>query len=300
MDSPHRRLRRIAVVVAALLALGGACGGSDDASGPPRGPSTTAVPTPTPVAGSEAGFIAFGDFGGGPAQDDVAVAMERWAAQHRVDALVTTGDNVYDHGEPEHFATQLDEPYAALREERPFWVTLGNHDVSRGFGDQQLDHLGLPDLPYARELPSIQLLFLDGNRPDAEQAEWLEARLREPGPPYRVVVFHQPAYSCGMHGPTAGVMAQWVPVFERHRVALVLAGHDHLYQRFTSKEVTYVVTGGGGRALYQFTEPCEFGDRLETFAEEHHFVAFELREGVLTGSAQAPDGRVLDRFEIRR
>ena len=47
--------------------------------------------------------------------------MERWAAAHRVDALVTTGDNVYERGEPELFAAQLDEPYQELRRSRPPW-----------------------------------------------------------------------------------------------------------------------------------------------------------------------------------
>ncbi|HEV8628510.1 MAG TPA: hypothetical protein VG034_29110, partial [Acidimicrobiia bacterium] len=46
------------------------------------------------------GFVAFGDFGGGPAQGAVAATMLQWVRDgHRVDALVTTGDNVYDFGE---------------------------------------------------------------------------------------------------------------------------------------------------------------------------------------------------------
>jgi hypothetical protein len=39
-----------------------------------------------------------------------------------------------------------------------------------------------------------------------------------------------------------------VPLFERHDVDLVLAGHDPNYQRFAPRHgVTYVVDGGGGR-----------------------------------------------------
>ena len=35
------------------------------------------------------------------------------------------------------------------------------------------------------------------------------------------------------------------------RVALVISGHDHYYERFRSANgVTYVVTGGGGYDLY--------------------------------------------------
>ncbi|MFF9322102.1 metallophosphoesterase family protein [Streptomyces sp. NPDC014735] len=68
------------------------------------------------------------------------------------------------------------------------WITLGNHDVQAGHGPAELRHLGLPSLPYTRQLPGIQLLFLNANRPDAAQARWLETRLSAPGPPVRVVV----------------------------------------------------------------------------------------------------------------
>ena len=160
--------------------------------------------------------------------------MEAWAADHRVDALVTTGDNVYERGEPERFAAQLDQPYRELRRTRPMWATLGNHDVKAGHGAEQLRHLGLPDLPYVKSLPGLQLLFLDANRAHREQASWLDARLSEPGPPLRAAVFHEPAWSCSRHDGSERVERHWVPVLEDHRVALVLTGHDHNYQRFLS------------------------------------------------------------------
>jgi hypothetical protein len=48
------------------------------------------------------GFVAFGDSGGGPAQLPIARAIGRWvAAGHQVDALIPTGDNVYDDGDPQ-------------------------------------------------------------------------------------------------------------------------------------------------------------------------------------------------------
>jgi hypothetical protein len=244
------------------------------------------------------GFVAFGDFGGGEAQHAVAAAIERWvAAGHRVDALVTTGDNVYDDGDPQQFGDQLDKPYRELRRTRPLWVTLGNHDVEGGHGPQQLGYLGLPPLPYAKRLPGVELLFLDANQPDQRQGVWLDRQLRAPGPEFRVVVFHQPAYSCGTeHGSTPAVIRRWVPILERHRVALVLNGHEHDYQRFTSAvDVTYVVTGGGGRQLYPILRSCAGVPTRQAWAVRHHFVAVEVRRGSLSLTAVAEDGSVLDR-----
>ena len=262
-------------------------------------PPVTAATLPPSPPGPVSGFVAFGDFGGGPAQGAVAAAMERWVADgHRVDALVTTGDNVYDFGEPRLFRPYLDEPYRNLRRGgRPLWVTLGNHDVAHGHGAKQLAHLGLPELPYAKELAGVRLFFLDANYPDDDQAEWLDERLATPGPPFSVVVFHQPLYSCGLHGPTPAVVANWKPVIESRQTSLVLTGHDHDYFRFqTVTGVTYIVTGGGGRDLYPATPDC--APELRASAVRHHFTAVEVYPYRMVVSAIGTDGSVFDQVEI--
>jgi 3',5'-cyclic AMP phosphodiesterase CpdA len=306
MTAPRRPLAAAVGLALALVVAGcsdprpgGGAPGGTAATAPTTGPARTAGSAPAEPVRS--GFVAFGDFGGGPAQHDVARAMERWADSHRVDALVTTGDNVYTRGQPERFQAQLDDPYRELRRTRPLWVTLGNHDVKGGHGAEQLRHLGLPALPYAKSLPGVQLLFLDGNRPDQAQADWLERQLAADGPRFRVAVFHQPAWSCSKHDSTEEVVRTWVPVFERHRVALVLTGHDHNYQRFVSdRDVHYVVTGGGGRPLYPL-DRCQDGTPQRVAgAERHHFTAVQVRADSLELTAVADDGSELDRTEIRR
>jgi hypothetical protein len=292
-----------AAVAVAPVAVAGCAGPGTTGPTTPAGPPVTA-PAPTvrdsPAGPVRAGFVAFGDFGGGPAQDEVAQAMGRWAASHRVDALVTTGDNVYERGQPERFEAQLDRPYQELRRNRPLWAALGNHDVSAGHQSEQLRHLGLPDPPFVKTLPGVQLLFLDSNRVDTAQAEWLNERLATPGPSWRVALFHHPTWSCSRHDSDPEVGRLWRPFFERHRVALVLNGHDHNYQRFASGGVTYVVTGGGGRALYPL-DACPAGvpSRLAGVAR-HHFTAVEVRDGSLAVTVVADDDTVLDRTVIRR
>jgi hypothetical protein len=252
--------------------------------------------------GADAGFVAFGDAGTGDAtQQRVADQMGIWAAANRVDALVEAGDDVYPVGDPSLFAATLDAPYANLRTTRPLWVALGNHDVTGGHGAEQLQYLGLPDLPYAKVLPGVQLLFLDANHPDAAQAAWLEARLSESGPALRVVVFHQPAYSCATHGNTPAVIQWWVPVLEAHHVALVISGHDHYYERFLSANgVTYVVTGGGGAALYARSASCTGVPPSQATAQRNHFVAVEVSGTTMTLTTVAADGSIVDRATITR
>ena len=299
----RRTLTRREALLAGVIPLLGAvagCEGPGDGQAPVEPPSSSTATAQTPAA-VRSGLVALGDFGGGPAQPAVARAMERWAADHRVDALVTTGDNVYDRGDPELFAAQLDKPYRRLRAGRPMWATLGNHDIAGGHGAEQLRHLGLPDLPYARSLPGLQLLFLDANRVDEAQAGWLDDRLSEPGPAFRAVVFHQPAWSCSTHDASRQVDRTWVPVVEDHRVALVLNGHDHNYQRFVSGAgVTYVVTGGGGKQLYPLDACAAGSPERVAGVVRHHFTAVEVRDGSLAVTAVGADDRVLDRTVIRR
>lgn len=305
----HFRLRTLTGLAALTgsLLLFVACSQEAKMAGSPSestaSTNTTTTTSPPETTGPViSGFVTFGDFGGGPQQLAVAAAMERWVANgHRVDALTTTGDNVYERGEPTLFATQLDDPYRTLRKTRPLWVTLGNHDVTAGHGNKQLRHLDLPNLPYAKELPGVQLLFLDANRPDVSQTRWLAERLREDGPKFRIALFHQPAVSCGFHGSTVKVGELWMPLFESYKVALVLSGHDHHYERFLSNDdVTYVVTGGGGRKLYPYLPNCKAEPKEQAGAMRHHFVGIEVRKNSLTLTAVADDDTVLDQATITR
>lgn len=277
-------------------------GGTEAAS---SSTTTTAVPTTTTTTappGPLSGFVAFGDSGGGPAQGAVAAGMLQWARDgHRVDALVTTGDNVYDFGEPHLFEAHLKGPYRGLQTTgRPLWATLGNHDVMRGHGAKQLAFLDLPPLPYAQTLPGLRFLFLDGNRPgDETQKRWLAEQLAAPAPPlFTVAVFHQPVFSCGLHGRTPAVIEHWYPMLNSGAVSLVLTGHDHDYQRFLSAEgTTFIVTGGGGRDLYPLVPGCR-PPEMRVGAVKHHFTGVEVYPDRMAVTAVATDGTVIDRVDI--
>jgi hypothetical protein len=278
--------------------------------------STTTAPTTTTTSAPKfvselppfdtvnpmSGFVAFGDFGGGPAQGAVAAGMLQWVRDgHRVDALVTTGDNVYDFGEPEFFEAYLKAPYRALQTSgRPMWATLGNHDVAGGHGAKQLAFLGLPPLPYSKSLAGVRFLFLDGNRPgDEAQKQWLAEQLAAPAPPlFTVAVFHQPVFSCGLHGRTPAVIEHWYSLLNSGRVSLVLTGHDHEYQRFLSAEgTTYIVTGGGGRELYPLVPLCK-PPEMRVGKVKHHFTGIEVYSDRMALTAVAIDGSVLDHVDI--
>ncbi len=96
-----------------------------------------------------------------------------------------------------------------------------------------------------------------------------------------VIAFcHHPPFSSGPHGgasatpmpgtgqkapdrvepQTTAIRTTYMPLFRRHHVDLIVAGHDHLYdhwvERFVDNGVTYrmdsLVTGGGGAPIYLY------------------------------------------------
>jgi hypothetical protein len=102
---------------------------------------------------------------------------------------------------------------------------------------------------------SVQLAWL------THQLETLDRKRYE----HVIVFFHHPVFSSGPHGTpteaqTAAIRARWMPLFRKHHVRLLLAGHEHLFEhwveRYTDSTGTHrideIVSGGGGAPLYGY------------------------------------------------
>jgi 3',5'-cyclic AMP phosphodiesterase CpdA len=231
--------------------------------------------------------------------------MRGWADDHRLDAVVTTGDNVYAHGLPEDFDAAWNEPYGWVDDAGiPVIAALGNHDMDDEGKTQELELFDIPGAFYTRTVGPVRFVVLDANDPsDPEQLAWLRGELaRESDAPWTVVVFHQPAFSCSFHQSTEAVDEQWVPLFGPGGVDLVLNGHDHDYQRFAPIDgVTYVVQGAGGAELYPVSSIlCPTGTPSPAFADDDHhlFLTLAASEDHLTGRAITADGDVVDTFDV--
>jgi 3',5'-cyclic AMP phosphodiesterase CpdA len=178
--------------------------------------------------------------------------------------------------------------------------TLGNHDYDAGDrGAYELDLLGMPSRYYTRRVGNVQLFLLDSNEVSDAQTSWLEQRLKGSKARWKVAVFHHPPYNCGRHSPNEAVQAEWVPLFERYGVDLVLSGHDHNYQRFSAKNgVTYVIHGGGGAGLYDI-ESCPSSHPPLAFAvSAHGFLSVVAKNVRLWVTAIGLDGRRVDRVKL--
>ncbi len=226
--------------------------GAGPVDGPPQPPERIRV-------------AAIGDYGwAGPAEQQVAELVDALHA----DYVITTGDNNYPSGEAStiddnigqyfsHLIYPYKGRYPSAATENRFFPTLGNHDWYTPGAEPYLDYFTLPgnERYYDVSWGPVHFFALDsdpnepdGNDPESAQAAWLRQRLLASRQPFKVVAMHHPPYSSGPHGNTPAM--QWP--FAEWGVDLVLAGHDHGYERLVVAGVTYVVSGLGGASIYSY------------------------------------------------
>jgi 3',5'-cyclic AMP phosphodiesterase CpdA len=277
-----------ALAVAAVLVIAGCGTGETAISLSPTTEAGYAIPSSHDLA-------VLGDWGSdGAAQDRVASTLRAKSRELEFGAIVTTGDNLYTDN-----ARELMEPYEwALDREIPFLVTWGNHDIETEKRVEVVNEtFGGPPRWALHEWGDIDLLILDSNQIHSlEQIDFLTRTLQSSDDP-TIVVFHHPPFSCGSHGDTQAVIDTWVARFDED-VFLVISGHEHNYQRFDVDDVTYLVTGGGGRSITELRD-CP-GDHPDRIAGEaiYHFVTLEQLGEELSLTAVSANGAVIERVSL--
>ncbi|MBD0840001.1 purple acid phosphatase family protein [Streptomyces sp. TRM68416] len=268
-------------------------------------------------------FTAFGDQGvsrAAAANDDVLLRQNPAFHLHAGDICYANAkgrgleSDGYDPGFWDLFLKQNEEVARSV----PWMVTTGNHDMEawyspEGYGGQ-LARWSLPDSGFdPRTAPGVYsfvygnvgFVALDANDVSYEipanfgctggrQTAWLDKRLAslraDPAVDFVVVFFHHCAYSTSSHASDGGVRDAWVPLFEKHRVDLVINGHNHVYERTdavrggevgrrvpvggstdpTRDGTVYVTAGGGGKDLYGF--PAGVAESYEGHVRERESV----------------------------
>ena len=284
--SRRELLRRAAAVgLAGPLATAlAACGAESTGGGSAR--ATTRI-------------VTIGDWGtGSSAAREVAARVRRVALRQRAQLLLTVGDNDYADS-PKRFEDHWRRDYGWVR---PAGIqvagVLGNHDVETRNGTYEFRTLGMPGRFYQRRVGSVDLIVLDSNDVDRSQTRWLERALAAATSRWKIAAFHHPVHTCGRYEGHHFHSSEWVELFERYGVQLVLNGHDHNYQRFENGPVTYVVVGGGGASLYGLEDCPTSGAAALAGEAVHGFLYLEADQKRIAGRAIAADGRVIDRFTV--
>ena len=269
-------------------------------------------------------FVAMGDFGtGGSAERRVAAGM----LERGPELFIALGDNAYQSGTETELQRHLFEPLAEVLAEVPFFPVAGNHEYVTNQAQPYLDNLYLPTSPsggeryYSFDWGHVHFVGLDSNCAVglasasrctlAAQKAWLEQDLAGSRAAWKVVYFHHPPWSSGAWGSSSIMRREFGPIFEQHGVDLVLAGHDHNYERTHpiqgesvapegTRGITYLVVGGGGANLRSFsiTQPPVWSAVRNNTA--HGFLDVVVTGGTLSARFLTPEGEVVDSFTLTK
>lgn len=279
----------------------------------------TAAPDVTPAASVGPGerqvnVLTIADWGDDTRdQRKVAASMSRHAASlspNALQAVISAGDNLYpdlDSPTDADFTNLFEQMYDKQHLGVPFYLTLGNHDYSRGKAPVELEYAKLNpdsrwklpakwyrvDLPSA-EAPLVTALMLDSNYQELSREDW-RAQLKWLGEEleksrdarWLVVVAHHPLFSHGVrYGDYEVLIRTWGTLFRQHEVDFYVFGHDHFMQHLEIPGylTSFVGCGGGGGTLHDVKR-----DGYGPFAREAHGFA-HIRFG-----EQSADVNYLDR-----
>jgi acid phosphatase type 7 len=243
-------------------------------------------------------FLAFGDSGGG-GSDQRTLAEQMFTVPYEL--IVHTGDIAYDNGTIGEFESNVFAIYAPLFQHVPFFPAAGNHEYNTTAAAPFRAVFALPGTSnerwYSYDWGRVHFVALDTESDYATQVRWLDDDLAATTRPWKIVYFHKPPFSSGGHGSDTSLRNALEPVLEKHGVQLVLAGHDHDYERMVPQRgVQHVVTGGGGVG----TRPVGTSSFTELSVDVIHFVYVEVSADRLVLHAIDGQGAEFDAVAVPR
>jgi 3',5'-cyclic AMP phosphodiesterase CpdA len=144
------------------------------------------------------------------------------------------------------------------------------------------------------------MFALDSNYMDKTQIAWLEKELAASGSDWKIAFFHHPIYSSGgRHGSDLELRALLEPVFLRHGVDAVFAGHDHFYERIKpQKGIYYFLSGAAAKLRTGDVAKSELTAKF--FDTGYHFMLIELTKDTLHFQTITEEGKTVDSGALPR
>lgn len=250
-------------------------------------------------------FVVYGDSRSDPAAH---LAVTRTLEGVPADFLVHTGDMVAMGDEEDDWRGFFEAENKLLRD-RCVFAAIGNHELAgeKGVGAATFLRYFASADEGGKERPKLYGTFRWSNTRffllnamdswTGEDRVWLKEELdraaNEPGLVHRFAVLHHGPHSSGPHGGNKrlhdnGVMT----IFKEGKVDLIIAGHDHAYERGTGEGVKYIVSGGAGAPLYpkKRTQP-----ETAIYESVHHFTQISVDGDKVELIATRASGSVIER-----
>jgi acid phosphatase type 7 len=252
-------------------------------------------------------LLAAGDIAecGDPGSERTAKLLDRLEG-----TIAALGDNVYETGTLDEYLDCYEPTWGRHR-----WRTrpaVGNHEYRTPHAGAYFAYFcGAAGEPfkgwYSYDLGTWHIVVLNSNcsevdcDADSEQARWLRADLESHPTKCTAAYWHHPRFSSGEHGNADEMAALW-QVFDDFGGDVVLAGHEHDYERFAPQSpsgavdevrgIREFVVGTGGRGQRGFGRPKANSELRQT--GEYGVLSLTLRDGSYDWKFIRVDGYVGD------
>ena len=176
---------------------------------------------------------------------------------------------------------------------RPYLTVIGNHDRSRPNGkSHSIAYRGLFGRPnYFFDHGGVRFVVLDSSakRVTRMQLKWLKLALDVPG--RKIVFTHMPPVQLSLWGGVGrvhelggfiGGSREFAEIVSAAKVSRVYMGHVHAFGVQDHGGVRYVLTGGGGSALFPSGSTDIF----------HHYLTVEITHSGIRDRVHSLDGKV--------
>ncbi|MFQ6053361.1 MAG: purple acid phosphatase family protein, partial [Candidatus Bathyarchaeia archaeon] len=270
-----------------------------------------------PILRSDVRFVVGGDSRTGHDERD---RISRAMSKFNPDFVLFGGDMVEDGRDQELWDSFLGHMEAYWTGSNgsmiPIIPALGNHEEN---STMYYEQFALPGNEQWYSLdwgPDLHIVVLnsEGDVDDLrEQASWLEGDLEDHASyPWKIVVFHRNVFKNYHPEWLSAFNLQWIPIFDKYGVDLVVNAHSHNYMRsepinWTASKTEpqpsygegtmYLVSGGWGAPLYETVD----GWWVAYTTSIHHFVLVDVYEnGTMRIQAKAETGETFDEAWIEK
>lgn len=198
------------------------------------------------IASGKLSFIYFGD-----AQNDLKsmwsrVIREAYKTLPQVDFMLHAGDLINRHDRDLDWGEWF---YAGnfIHATVPSVMTPGNHEYGKdGMLSPQWNPQfnlpvngpkGLEETCYFVNYPNLKVISLNAEQIDEspyylkKQEQWLDSVLTHDPRKWTAITFHYPVFSTKPNRDNIKLRKNFKPIFDKHKVDIVLQGHDHAYGR---------------------------------------------------------------------
>jgi hypothetical protein len=285
-------MRLLSLLVALLLAMSGPSSAVTDRPLAPLGGAVISHSSSSDVT-----FAVFGDFRQARRDRPYPKVFSQMLREVKLVGpafAVSTGDAYYGYGgsfqrfrnEVEYFLSEIKSLGI------PVFNAVGNHEVTDEPDRERYVAERFGEFYGSFDVGNLHFIVLNTEEKGREgavtgdQLEWLEKDLHANRDAAHIFVFlHRPLFSAvdpefvtGKSFRDRKERDALHALFERYKVRIVFAGHEHLYSDTVRDGVRYIIAGGGGSPLYR---PADEGGLF-------HYLIVKVRESEVSVNVLQP------------